>query len=64
MWRISSLLWPAVEWWERRGEHRRVRYCLEHRQRKAESPEERRKSRLARMRSVAALFLLTIVGRG
>jgi hypothetical protein len=59
VWRISSFLWPAIEWWERLAERRRVRYCLEH---KLSGPE-RRVTLLARARSIAALFLLIFVGR-
>jgi hypothetical protein len=63
MWRISTLLWPAVEWWERQAERRRVRYCVEHKLRHSESSPTRRVSVFARVRSIAALFLLMFVGR-
>lgn len=63
MWRISSLLWPAVEWWERQGERRRVRYCLERRHRPTETPSPRPVSLFARVRSIATLFLLMLIGR-
>jgi hypothetical protein len=63
MWRISTLLWPAVEWWERQAERRRFRYCVEHKLRSAESLPLQRVSLFARLRSIAALFLLMFVGR-
>jgi hypothetical protein len=63
MWRISSALWPVVEWWERRGERRRVRYCVERRQRSAETPANRGVFLIARVRRIAAMFLLLFVGR-
>jgi hypothetical protein len=63
MWRISSLLWPAVEWWERKTERRRIRYCLEYKLRSADPPSMQRVSLFARVRSVIALFLLMFVGR-
>jgi hypothetical protein len=64
VWRISSLFWPAVEWWERHAERRRIRYCVEYKLRGSESPSTPRVSLLARVRSLAALLLLTIAGRG
>jgi hypothetical protein len=63
MWRISSVLWPALEWWERQAESRRVRYCVERRNSGGEPPSARRVTLLARARSIAALFLLLFVGR-
>jgi hypothetical protein len=63
MWRISSLLWRAVEWWERQAERRRIRYCVEYKLRKAECLPMRHVSLFARVRSIAALFLLMFVGR-
>ncbi|HTV13364.1 MAG TPA: hypothetical protein VME68_01540 [Acidobacteriaceae bacterium] len=62
MGRITSVLWPAVEWWERQAERRRVRYCLERRQHGSE-PAHRPVTLAARIRSIAALFLLMFVGR-
>jgi hypothetical protein len=63
MWKISTLLFPAVEWWERQTERRRVSYCVKRRQRDPATPEPRRVSLFARARSISALFLLLFVGR-
>jgi hypothetical protein len=63
MWRISTLLWPVMEWWERFAERRRFRYCVELKQRIADPSAIRHLSVLARLRSAAALFLVMFVSR-
>jgi hypothetical protein len=50
-----------VEWWERQTERRRIRYCAEYKH-KAELLPARHFSVFARVRSIAALFLLLFVG--
>jgi hypothetical protein len=63
VWRISSLLWPAVEWWERQTERRRIRYFVERRLHGTETPQAARVSLFARVRSIATLFLLMFGAR-
>jgi hypothetical protein len=63
MWRISALLWSAVEWCEKRAERRRVRYFTKWKLRSAEPHEVQRPSFFARLRSAAALFMLLFVSR-
>jgi hypothetical protein len=63
MWRISTLLWPVVEWWERRAERRRFRYCVELKRRIADPDAVRSVTLVARLRSLAAMFLVLFVSR-
>jgi hypothetical protein len=63
MWRISALLWSAVEWCEDHAERRRVLYCAEERQRREDLPALDRSTVNTKLRAAFAFLLVLIAGR-
>jgi hypothetical protein len=63
MWRISALLWSAVEWCEDHAARRRVLYCAEERHRREDLPTLDRSTVNTKLRAAFAFLLVLIAGR-
>jgi hypothetical protein len=63
MWRISALLWSAVEWFENHAERRRLQYCIQQRQRREDLPALDRSTVNTKLRTAFAFLFVLIAGR-
>jgi hypothetical protein len=63
MWRISSLLWSAVEWFENHAERRRLLYCMQQNRIRKGLPALRQATLNTKVRAAVAFLFVLIAGR-